>query len=438
MMSKITYPCDVLVLDGRLRQSLATVRSLGKRGIHVAVLECASCVVPAFSSRWRRYGFTCPAEEGSPGYFDYLMQVLDATHARVVIASSDGTIELLRGHREELEQRTALALAREPALGIAIDKEQTLSIAELLGLAVPRCVLVSNVDEARVALRAIGMPAVIKPTRSWASNERGGARLASKLVMTAYEADQAVEELTCFGGKALVQQFIPGKGEAIGCFYAQGEMLARFAYRVKRTDPPLGGTDVMCQSIAVPADTGGQAERLIREIGLEGYSLVEFRRDRDGRPYLMEINARLSAGVAHAVHVGVDFPYMLYRWASGEKIEPVQGYRTGNWMRYLSGDIATTAASIRQRGRAGVNPPARAVLDFATACFIPAHYDYLECSDPLPVWTATAGWLCGLPKLVGRAFSNGATQQQVRWEEVDALPGEAGRARQEGEEIIHA
>ena len=68
--------CDVLVLDGRLRQSLATVRSLGRRGLHVAVLETRADA-PTFSSRWCRSSFVCPAEEGSQGYFDYLMQVLE-------------------------------------------------------------------------------------------------------------------------------------------------------------------------------------------------------------------------------------------------------------------------------------------------------------------------------------------------------------------------
>src|SRR5713101_4338981 len=44
---------DALVLDGRLRQSLTTVRSLGSHGLRVAVLETSdSDGVPAFSSRW--------------------------------------------------------------------------------------------------------------------------------------------------------------------------------------------------------------------------------------------------------------------------------------------------------------------------------------------------------------------------------------------------
>src|SRR2546430_14580761 len=87
-----------------------------------------------------------------------------------------------------------------------------------------------------------------------------------------------------------------------------------------RTDPPLGGLSVLRQSIAVPPDIGPQAEALVREIDLEGYSEVEFRRDAAGVSYLMEINPRLSASVEVAVRAGVDFPNLLYQWASGGPI----------------------------------------------------------------------------------------------------------------------
>src|SRR6184192_2995213 len=129
---------DALVLDGRLRQSLATVRSLGSRRLRVAVLETSgSGGVPAFSSRWSQQSFVCPASEGTEAYFTYLEQLLDRTDIRVLITSSDATIALIRRHREELERRVRIALAKEPALGTAINKEQMLAIAAQLGVAVP-------------------------------------------------------------------------------------------------------------------------------------------------------------------------------------------------------------------------------------------------------------------------------------------------------------
>lgn len=383
---------DALILDARLRQSLVTVRSLGRRGFSTAALQStndASSVL-AFSSRWCQQGNACPADEGTDAYFDYLEQWLCYNSARVLITSSDATVALIRRYRERLEQRVSIALARDPALGIAINKEQTLEIASQLGLHVPRGVIVRSVDEVSAALKEIGLPAVIKPVESWVENQQGqGARFVSYLVTNSDEARQAVEMLTQSGGTTLFQQFLTGRREAISLLYANGDIYARFAQWAKRTDPPLGGTSVLRQSIAVPDDIGDQAERLVREIGLEGYSEVEFRRDSAGVPYLMEINPRLSASVEIAVRSGVDFPYLLYLWARGEKIEKVKGYRVGGWMRYLKGDIMTTIETVKQRGRPGVASPAQAILGFTLSCLSPMRYDGLDWQDPVPAFKAT-------------------------------------------------
>ncbi len=373
-----------LILDARLRQALVTVRSLGMRGHQVVALEHTT--VPTFASRWCQRSIVCPADEGTEDYLTFLEGVLDYTGVRVVIPSSDGTIALLRQHRARLEQRVHLAIASEPAMNIAVNKEQTLAVAKQLGLGVPEGVTVRTLDEIPEALRDIGLPAVVKPVESWLWG------LVSRLVTTPEEARRAVDELTCFGGTTLFQKFLSGKREAVSFLYAHGTMYARFAQWAKRTEPPLGGQSVLRQSIAVPTDIGDQAERLVREIDLEGYSEVEFRRDSKGIPYLMEINPRLSASVEIAVRSGVDFPYLLYQWANNEPIDTVTSYRTGGWMRYLKGDIMTTIEALQQRGRPGVTPPAQALMSFCLSFFAPMGYDYLDWKDPVPALQATTSF----------------------------------------------
>ncbi len=380
--------CDALVLDARLRQSLVSVRSLGKRNLRVAALETFDGV-PAFSSRWCQQKAILLVEEGTTSYFTYLQQVLAATGAKVLITSSDGTIALIRRHRKPLEQLTHIALAKEPALSIAVNKEQTLAIASKLGLLIPKGVQVASSGDVDAAIGEVGLPAVVKPVESWMGDEQQGARFMPQLVTTPQEAQHVVEAITRFGGTVLFQQFLDGRKEAISFLYARGHIYARFAQWAKRTDPPLGGTSVLRQSISVPLDIGDQAECLVREIDLEGYSEVEFRRDHAGKAYLMEINPRLSASVEIAVRSGVDFPYLLYQWACGEPIEEVKEYRVGSWMRYLMGDVATTLASFRQRGKPGVASPPKALLDFCTTFFVPMWYDYLDWRDLGPLWPAT-------------------------------------------------
>lgn len=382
---------DVLVFNAKSRQSLATVRSLGRRGLRVAALEnFDELPAPAFSSRWCHHTIVCSVQEGTKDYLTYLEQFLDSTNARVLIPSSDATVAVLRQHREHLEQRVSIALAKEPALTMAVSKERTLEVAKQLGVEVPRMVPIRDVSEIKEALREIGLPAVVKPTESWIWSEQ--RRIVSQLVTTLEEAQRAIEELTSFGGTVLFQQFLSGRREAMSFLYANDVMHARFAQWTRRTDPPLGGVSVLRQSIPIPEDMGEQAERLVREIELEGYSEVEFRRDDTGKPYLMEINPRLSASVELAIRVGIDFPYLLYQWASGDRIDVVEDYRSGVWMRYLGGDIATTLASMRQRGRPGVRPPAQAILDFCASFFVPMRYDYLDWKDPFPAVKATIGF----------------------------------------------
>ncbi|GAC1619800.1 MAG: hypothetical protein NVS4B11_11390 [Ktedonobacteraceae bacterium] len=407
---------DALVLDAKLRQSLVTVRSLGSRGMSIAALEVADSLekaksVPTFSSRWcKRSGIVPSYEHDTEPFLTYLRQFVDTIGAKVLITASDGTLAVLREHRAEFERRTRIALANEAALSIAINKDQTLEIAEQLDIKVPKGVTIASVDEVAEAIRDVGLPAVVKPVESWLWGEQQGVRLICKLVTTSDEARLAVEDLTQFGGTILFQQFLPGIREAVSFLYAHGTIYARFAQWAKRTQPPLGGTSVYRQSIDIPQDIGDQSERLIREIELDGYSEVEFRRGSDGKAYLMEINPRLSASIEVAVRAGVDFPYLLYQWAIGERIDHVEGYRPGGWMRYLEGDILTTMQTITQRGRPGVTPIPQAFLEFFTAFFIPTGYDYVDWRDPLPVWTAVSEFAQRTQQRLGKGSSRRAAQ----------------------------
>jgi hypothetical protein len=120
----------------------------------------------------------------------------------------------------------------------------------------------------------------------------------------------------------------------------------------------------------------------------------------------MEINPRLSASVELAVRAGVDFPYLLYKWANGDQIPKVKSYRVGEWMRYLRGDVATTVATLLQRGRPGVTPPIQALLDFGVSFLVPMRYDYFDWKDPLPALTAASDFVHYLAHISGNKIFN--------------------------------
>jgi predicted ATP-grasp superfamily ATP-dependent carboligase len=393
---------DVIVLDASLRQSLAAVRSLGRRGLAVAAADVTAAAA-AFRSRWCRRHFVCPAALGTDAYVDWVERLAQGLGARLIIASHDGTIAVLRRHRRRLEPRLKMALAGERALSLSINKACTLAAARRLGLRVPQGIAIASAAELPRALDAVGLPAVVKPTESWLRTAHEAAWIGPVLVATAEEARRAVVRVNRHGGVSLLQTLLTGRREAVSFIYAAGEFYARFAQWAKRTNPPLGGESVLRQSIAVPADIGAQAERLVRELNVEGYSEVEFRRDAAGVPYLMEINSRLSASVDLAIRCGVDFPYLLHQWAAGGPIERVHGYPVGRWMRYLQGDVTTTIAALGEYGRPGVSHPARVLADFGLSFFRPMRYDYVDAADPRPAIKAFADFSADLARSSGRA-----------------------------------
>jgi hypothetical protein len=166
---------------------------------------------------------------------------------------------------------------------------------------------------------------------------------------------------------------------------SDGRIYARFAQTSHREFPLLGGVSVLAESIPLLDDILVPAELLIQEIGLDGPSMVEFRRDEENRPVLMEVNPRMGGSVQLAVRSGVDFPMMTYEWATGARLNPVADYRTGQRLRWLSGDIRHLKTAMTADRNLDVPSRASALVRFvADFALRPAALDPFAFDDLLP------------------------------------------------------
>jgi predicted ATP-grasp superfamily ATP-dependent carboligase len=381
---------DVVLLDADLRQAVATVRSLGSAGLRVGAFDASRHTAAAASRFSAGFGVLPDHASDAVGYLERVLDLVRAEPFPVLIAAHDGAIETLRSARAELACHAVLALAGEEALEIAVDKRRTLALAADVGVEIPRAVEVNLEADVADAVREIGLPLVVKPLRSWA----GTRRVACSVVTSACEALARLRALLGAGVRTvLFQEWVPGRREAVSLLVDRGRPLVRFAQVADRMFPTVGGSSVVRHSIALPADAVTAAETLVLTAGLDGYSEVEFRRDRAGRPVLMEINPRLSASVELAVRAGIDFPLLLYRWARGLAVEPSNGYRVGARMRWLGGDVRWLLETARSQGRPDVLPLHAAAGAFVGECFRPSAYDYLRHDDLRPSVLATTKFL---------------------------------------------
>jgi predicted ATP-grasp superfamily ATP-dependent carboligase len=381
-----------LILDASLRQSLVAVRSLGRAGVRVHAGATGGST-PAFVSRYCQGAACLPPVAGDPNEFaDAVRQLARRTAPPVIFTSHDGSIDVLSSRRRELEEFAILALADNRALTIAADKRQTLALAAELGIAVPTSIVVADVETVRSAVKEVGLPAVLKPIRSWVDDDRVRRRVVSSVHRRIESLTAAAGALLELQGAAIVQPWLCGDRQAVSFIYSRGEVAAAFAQIAYRTDPPLGGLSVMRESIPLLPDISEPAERLVRAIGLEGYSEIEFRRDARGTARLMEINARLSASVEVAVRSGVDFPLLLYKWARGAKLAPTRRYRLGVRMRWLGGDLRWLARTMVHKQEPDAVPARAAVAQFGRDFLRPAYYDYVDVRDPRPAVAAFGGF----------------------------------------------
>jgi predicted ATP-grasp superfamily ATP-dependent carboligase len=379
---------DALLLDSEHRQTLAAVRSLGKRGVRVGAagdnVNAASC-----QSRWCTFKGALPSvEAGTASYSDAVLRLIEQHHVGVLIPMYDGSIEALRLRRPEIEARVRLALASEEALAIAVSKEQTLRLARALDIPVPEGITISSLAEVAPAMRHLGSPVVVKPAQSWADNNGAGSRLSPSVAVSLHAAEWAADHMLSRGTKAILQEWLPGRREAVSLFYANDRLVARFAQVSHREWPLLGGCSVFCEGIGLPSDTTNAAEGLVRAMGLEGPSMVEFRRNRAGAAVLMEVNPRMGGSVALAIASGVDFPGLTYDWAMGRPLKMLAGYQPGRRSRWLAGDLFNLKCALQQPAHPDSPGRRRAIGGFLSDVVLrPSAIEPFSLHDPRP-WIA--------------------------------------------------
>jgi predicted ATP-grasp superfamily ATP-dependent carboligase len=318
-------------------------------------------------------------------YADALIALVEQHSIDVVVPCQDGSIEAVRTRRGEIERRAALAMASEAALSLVIDKRRTLALASKLGLNVPVSLEVRDRSDLRAALKQVGFPAVLKPIWSWAVHSGNGSRLSPVPASSFDEALKALEVAQLLGGQVIVQPWLPGRRDAVTVMYTGGAVRARFVQTSHRELPLLGGASVLYESIPPLPDIVEPAERLVRTLNLEGCSMVEFRRDIKGTPFLMEVNPRMGGSVSLAAAAGINFPLLVRSWALGLTVPEQWEYATGVRRRWLFGDIESLKEGLRPERQADAPSRAACVMTFF-ADFLrrPASLEVFDSADMRP------------------------------------------------------
>jgi D-aspartate ligase len=328
-------------------QGLGIVRSLGRRGIPVCVVDDEPSV--ARYSRFASSALRVPRLRDEDDVVESLLEIGERRGLKgwVLYPTRDEIVAAISRRRDELEAFFRVPTPPWKSVHWAWDKRLTYELAGELGLAHPRTWRFG--DPAAAAAAAPELPLVIKPAIKehfiYATNEKAWRADTPDRLDTLFRraADIVPAE------EVMVQELIPGDGRcqfSYCGFFKDGQSLATMVVRRWRQRPlDFGRSSTFVETVELP-EIEELSHRFLTRIDYYGLVEIEFKLDeRSGEYKLLDVNPRTWGYHSLGLRAGADFPLLLFRDQLGQRVEPVRAAAGLTWVR-LSTDLPTAVPEL--------------------------------------------------------------------------------------------
>jgi protein-tyrosine-phosphatase/predicted ATP-grasp superfamily ATP-dependent carboligase len=368
-----------LVFGDDTRSFLATVRSLGRRGVAVHAAP-ANLRAPALASRHIAAVHTLPPWMGDgAAWLEAVEALLRAEGFDLVIPCNETALLPLQHHRARLGALARLAIPDDATVAVLFDKHATRELAQRLGIPVSPGRLAQPGESAAAVLAALGAPVVVKPRWSYVLerlDRRGKVQIAGDAAGLA----RLLAELNA--GEHVLEGFFPGEGLGVSLLASGGRVLQAFEHHRVREDG--SGSYYRVSAALTPALLAACTD-LAAALRYTGLAMFEFRRNpQTGAWVLLEVNARPWGSMPLPLGLGVEFPWRWYRLLTAGEESPAVRYRAGVFGRNLMPDLQAVLTEAQARG-AGLLPVlGRWLLEFRRVVAGREVHDVLVGDDPRP------------------------------------------------------
>jgi len=308
-----------LLTYGRSLMAVVAARSLHRQGVNVIGCDSIDCTALQFSRYCEQY-FVAPDYGDAPDdYADFLIDkaasIAHEHNAGIVIMPMFRDAKILAERKTRLPRGVAIAAADAESIGMVHPKDAFHEFAERCGLPSPATEIIRDARALAGIADRIEAPVVVKPA------DGVGGRGVS-FCDTREQALGDIRGLLDRGDNALVQEPVPGDDYCVTILADKGELIAISAYKNLSTFPRDGGAGALRETVDhEPFEAAAGA--FARLSAWSGIAEIDFRWDRDGdsEPGMIEVNPRFWAGLLHSMASGIDFPWLAYRQAAGEKVD---------------------------------------------------------------------------------------------------------------------
>jgi len=359
-------------------QGLGIVRSLGRRGVPVCVIDDEYSI--ARFSRYAKSFVSLANLRDERHVVDSLLEIgkrrgLDGW---VLYPTREELVAALSHNRAELSKVFRVPTPDWESVKWAWDKRNTYRLAQELDIPIPVTHYPENVDQL-AQLDRLTPPFAIKPAikehffyatkaKAWRANSHSELR-------TLFEK---ASELAG-DGEIMVQELIPGGGSqqfSYCAFFRNGAAVGKMVVRRTRQHPlQFGRASTYVETVDIPL-LEELSERFLRAIDYYGLVELEYKLDpRDSQYKLLDVNARTWGYHSLGAKAGVDFSYMLYSDQVGLPVSMYKGRPGVAWVR------TTTDLPAAMMGMLSGETNLKGYLRSLRNCNVEAVF---SASDPLP------------------------------------------------------
>lgn len=206
------------------------------------------------------------------------------------------------------------------ASALAMDKHASKRIFVAEGIPTPDWRMLEQTDDLdyEEAIEALGSPLIVKPNAQ-------GSTVGLTLVEKKTQWGDALTEAFRWDSRILVEQFIAGRELTVGVLGDVAMPVVEikpkhgiYDYECKYTE---GMCEYICPAPITPAQMRACQEQgleAFRALGCRGYARADFRMDKEGRMFCLEVNT-LPGMTSHSLvpkaakAAGIDFPALVAR-----------------------------------------------------------------------------------------------------------------------------
>lgn len=338
------------VVIGGDYQGLGIVRSLGRQGIPVCVVDDERSIsrFSRFCTQFVRLPDLREERKAIAGLLEVGERL--GLQGWVLYPTREELVAAFSRNRQELSQVFRVPTPEWESVRWAWDKRNTYRLARELGIPTPATHYLDNIDQL-AELDGLTPPFAIKPAikehfiyatkaKAWRANSHAELRTLFQ------KASELVGP-----GEVMVQELIPGGGTqqfSYCAFFRNGDAVGKMVARRRRQHPLLfGRASTHVETVEAPI-LEELSERFLRAINYYGLVELEYKLDpRDSQYKLLDVNARTWGYHSLGARVGVDFSYMLYADQLGLHVPHCKGKSGVGWVRMMT-DIPAAFMALRE------------------------------------------------------------------------------------------